>query len=144
MSEADLDVLGRVELFAGLKGKHLKRVAESMTARTFALGDEITKEGEVSVGFYVIEQGTAIVTMHGDQVGELGPGDFFGEISLIAETPRAATITAETELRCYAMTSWDFRSLVEGNGEIAWAILASTARKLYENAERERARQLNA
>ena len=144
MSGVDLDVLGRVELFAGLKGKHLKRVAESMTARTFALGDEVTKEGEVSVGFYVIEQGTAIVTMHGDQVGELGPGDFFGEISLIAETPRAATITAETELRCYAMTSWDFRSLVEGNGEIAWAILASTARKLYENAERERDRQLNA
>jgi CRP-like cAMP-binding protein len=144
MSGVDLDVLGRVELFSRLKGKHLKRVAESMTARTFAVGDEITKEGEVSVGFYVIEQGTAIVTMHGDQVGELGPGDFFGEISLIAETPRAATITAETELRCYAMTSWDFRSLVEGNGEIAWAILASTARKLYENAERERARQLNA
>lgn len=144
MSGVDLDVLGRVELFSGLKGKHLKRVAESMTARAFALGDEITKEGEVSVGFYVIEQGSAIVTMHGDQVGELGPGDFFGEISLIAETPRAATITAETELRCYAMTSWDFRSLVEGNGEIAWAILASTARKLYENAERERSRQLNA
>jgi CRP-like cAMP-binding protein len=144
MSGVDLDVLGRVELFSRLKGKHLKRVAESMTARTFAAGDEITKEGEVSVGFYVIEQGTAIVTMHGDQVGALGPGDFFGEISLIAETPRAATITAETELRCYAMTSWDFRSLVEGNGEIAWAILASTARKLYENAERERARQLNA
>ena len=144
MSGVDLDVLGRVELFSGLKGKHLKRVAESMTERTFALGDEITKEGEVSVGFYVIEQGTAIVTMHGDQVGELGPGGFFGEISLIAETPRAATITAETELRCYAMTSWDSRSLVEGNGEIAWAILASTARKLYENAERERARQLNA
>lgn len=144
MSGVDLDVLGRVELFSGLKGKHLKRVADSMTARTFALGDEITKEGEVSVGFYVIEQGSAIVTMHGDQVGELGPGDFFGEISLIAGTPRAATITAETELRCYAMTSWDFRSLVEGNGEIAWAILASTARKLYENAERERARQLNA
>ena len=144
MSGADLDVLGRVELFSGLKGKHLKRVSESMTERTFPLGEEITKEGEVSVGFYVIEQGSAIVTMHGDQVGELGPGDFFGEISLIAETPRAATITAETELRCYAMTSWDFRSLVEGNGEIAWAILASTARKLYENAERERVRQLNA
>jgi CRP/FNR family cyclic AMP-dependent transcriptional regulator len=144
MSGVDLDVLGRVDLFSGLKGKHLKRVAESMTARTFALGDEVTKEGEVSVGFYVIEQGSAIVTMHGDQVGELGPGDYFGEISLIAETPRAATITAETELRCYAMTSWDFRSLVEGNGEIAWAILASTARMLYENAERERTRQLNA
>lgn len=139
MSGVDLDVLQRVELFAELKGKQLKRIAEAMSERTFAAGEEITREGEVSVGFYVIEEGRARVTMHGDDVGELGPGDYFGEISLIAETPRAATVTAETELRCYGMTSWDFRSLVEGNGEIAWAILASTARKLYENAERERA-----
>jgi CRP-like cAMP-binding protein len=73
-----------------------------------------------------------------EDVGELGPGDHFGEIALIAETPRAATVTAATDLRCYGMTSWDFRSLVERNGEIAWEILASTARKLYENAERAR------
>ena len=140
MSGVDLDVLGRVELFSGLKGKQLKRVGESMSERTFAAGEEVTREGEVSVGFYVIEDGRALVTMHGEDVGELGPGDHFGEIALIAETPRAATVTAETELRCYGMTSWDFRSLVESNGEIAWEILASTARKLYENAERERAR----
>ena len=140
MSGVDLDVLQRVELFSGLKAKELKRVAEVMNERAFPAGEEITREGEVSVGFYVIETGQARVTMHGDPVGELGPGDHFGEISLIAETPRAATVTAETDLRCYGMTSWDFRALVEGNGEIAWAILASTARKLYENAERERQR----
>jgi CRP-like cAMP-binding protein len=141
MSGVDLDVLQRVELFSGLKTKELKRVAGAMSEREFPSGEEITREGEVSVGFYVIEDGRARVTMHGDAVGELGPGDYFGEISLIAETPRAATVTAETELRCYGMTSWDFRSLVESNGEIAWAILASTARKLYENAERERLRE---
>jgi CRP/FNR family cyclic AMP-dependent transcriptional regulator len=140
MSGVDLEVLQRVELFSGLKTKELKRVAGAMSEREFPAGEEITREGEVSVGFYVIESGRARVMMHGDDVAELGPGDFFGEISLIAETPRAATVTAETALRCYGMTSWDFRSLVEGNGEIAWAILASTARKLYENAERERLR----
>jgi CRP-like cAMP-binding protein len=138
MSDVDLDVLQRVELFSGLKARELKRVGAAMSERVFPPGEEITREGEVSLGFFVIEDGRARVTMHGEPVGELGPGDFFGEISLIAETPRAATVTAETELRCYGMTSWDFRSLVEGNGEIAWAILASTARKLYENAERER------
>jgi cAMP-dependent protein kinase regulator len=134
------DVLRQVPLFSGLKGKELKRVAEVMSERTFSAGDEITKEGEVSVGFYVIQEGRARVTLNEQPAGELGPGDHFGEISLIAETPRAATVTAETDMRCYGMTSWDFRKLVEGNGEIAWAILASTARKLYENAERERAR----
>ena len=134
------EALQRVPLFSGLKGKQLKRVAEVMSPRTFAAGEEITKEGEVGVGFFVIEDGRARVTMNEQQVGELGPGDHFGEISLIAETPRAATVTADTDLRCQSMTSWDFRKLVESNGEIAWAILASTARKLYENAERERAR----
>jgi CRP-like cAMP-binding protein len=141
MSGVDLDALRRVELFSSLKDKQLKRVAETMTERAFSAGEDVTREGEVSVGFYVIEAGRARVTMHGDPVGELGPGDYFGEISLIAETPRAATVTAETDLRCYGMTSWDFRTLVEGNGEIAWAILSSTARKLYENAERELARE---
>jgi len=135
---ASIDVLRRVILFSGLKDKQLKRIAEAMAGRTFGTGEEITKEGEISVGFYVIEEGRARVTMSGEDVGELGPGDHFGEIALIAETPRAATVTAETELRCYGMTSWDFRALVERNGEIAWEILASTARKLYENAERER------
>ncbi len=134
------DALQQVPLFSGLKGKQLKRVAEAMSERDFSAGEEITKEGEVSVGFYVIEEGRARVTMNEQPVGELGPGDHFGEISLIAETPRAATVVAETDMRCRGMTSWDFRKLVEGNGEIAWSILASTARKLYENAERERAR----
>jgi cAMP-dependent protein kinase regulator len=129
-----------VPLFSGLKGKQLKRIAEAMTERAFSAGEEITKEGEVSVGFYVIEEGRASVTMNDQLVGELGPGDHFGEISLIAETPRAATVMAETDMRCQGMTSWDFRKLVESNGEIAWAILAATARLVYENAERERAR----
>ena len=134
------EALGRVPLFSALKGKQLKRVAEAMSERTFSAGDEITKEGEVSVGFFVIDQGRARVTMNEQPVGELGPGDHFGEISLIAETPRAATVRAETDMRCQGMTSWDFRRLVESNGELAWAILAATARLVYENAERERAR----
>jgi CRP-like cAMP-binding protein len=137
---ASTDVLQRVPLFSGLKEKQLKGIAQAMAERTFAAGAEITREGEISVGFFVIEDGRATVTMNGKNVAELGAGDHFGEIALIAETPRAATIVAETDLRCYGMTSWDFRSLVERNGEIAWEMLSSIARKLYENAERERER----
>jgi CRP-like cAMP-binding protein len=111
-----------------------------MTERTFPAGEVVTTEGEPGVGFFVIEEGRARVTMHGDDVGELGGGDHFGEIALLAETPRAATITAETDLRCYGMTSWDFRKIVERNGELAWSLLSSIARRLYENAERERER----
>ena len=137
---ASTDVLHRVPLFSGLKEKQLKGIAQAMAERSFSAGEEITTEGEISVGFYVIEDGHANVTMNGEDVGKLGPGDHFGEIALIAETPRAATVIAATELRCYGMTSWDFRALVERNGEIAWEMLSSIARKLYENAERERER----
>jgi CRP-like cAMP-binding protein len=137
---ANLDTLAQVPLFSGLGRRELNRIADAMTERTFPAGEVVTTEGELGVGFFVIEEGRARVSMHGDEVGQLGDGDHFGEIALIAETPRAATITAETDLRCYGMTSWDFRKIVERNGEIAWSLLASTARKLYENAERERAR----
>ena len=107
-----------------------------MTERAFSGGETITREGETGVGFFVIAEGSARVSLRGDELGRLGPGDHFGEIALIAETPRAATVTAETDLRCYGMTSWDFRRLVESNADIAWQILASTARRLYENSER--------
>ena len=138
MAEPAINALRRVPLFAALGRRELKRLAEAMAARSFSAGQTLTVEGETGVGFYVIEEGRVRVTMHGAHVDELGPGDHFGEIALIAETPRAATVTADTDVRCYAMTSWDFRRVVEQNGELAWQILASTARKLYENAERER------
>jgi CRP-like cAMP-binding protein len=135
---AGTDVLARVPLFSELGRRDLKRIAEAMTERTFSAGETVTREGETGVGFFVIAEGSALVSLRGDELGRLGPGDHFGEIALIAETPRAATVTAETDLRCFGMTSWDFRRLVESNADIAWQILASTARRLYENTERER------
>jgi len=137
---ANTDVLRAVPILAGLKERQLKAVAQSMAERRFGAGEEITREGEVGVGFYVIEEGGARVTINGEEVGQLGPGDHFGEIALIAETPRSATVTAATDLRCYSMTSWDFRALVERDGEIAWELLTSMARKLYAGTERERDR----
>jgi CRP-like cAMP-binding protein len=135
---ARIDVLRQVPLFSELSRKDLKRIAGAMVERAFSQGETITREGETSVGFFVIEEGRARVSMHGDEVGELRAGEHFGEIALIAERPRLATVTAETDLVCCAMTSWDFRRLVESNADIAWKILASTARKLYENQERGR------
>jgi CRP-like cAMP-binding protein len=138
MEGPSTDVLGRVPLFAELGRRDLKRIAAAMAERSFSPGETITREGETGVGFFVIADGRALVSLRGEGLGVLGPGDHFGEIALIAETPRAVTVTAASELRCYGMTSWDFRRLVESNADIAWRILASTARRLYEYAERER------
>jgi CRP/FNR family transcriptional regulator, cyclic AMP receptor protein len=117
-------------LFSGLGRRELERVASSMKERRFQKGDMLTTEGRGGVGFFVIEEGEADVSVHGDERAKLGPGDYFGEIALITESDRTATITAETDMRCYGMTMWDFRPLVESNASIAWNMLQQLAQKL--------------
>jgi len=125
-----LDLLRRVPLFADLERRELQDVARSLKERTFAPGQTIAEEGAGGVGFFVIEDGEARVTVHGAERGRLRPGDYFGEIALIAESDRTATVVADTELRCLGMTAWDFRPLVEANGTIAWKLLQALAQKL--------------
>jgi CRP/FNR family transcriptional regulator, cyclic AMP receptor protein len=123
-----IDLLSRVPIFEGLDKRELERIAASMKQRTFSAGDTVTTEGQGGVGFFVIEDGEAKVTIHGDERRRLGPGDYFGEVALLNDSPRTATITAETELRCYGMTSWDFRPLVESHGTIAWKMLQAMSK----------------
>jgi CRP/FNR family transcriptional regulator len=66
----------------------------------------------------------------GETRGSIGPGDYFGEIALINESPRTATLTAKTDMVCYGMTPWDFRPLVESNSTIAWKLLTAMAEKM--------------
>jgi CRP/FNR family cyclic AMP-dependent transcriptional regulator len=131
-----VDLLRQVPIFSGLERRELERVGGSMKERTFAKGDVVTTEGRGGVGFFVIEDGEARVTVHGEERAQLGAGDYFGEIALITESDRTATITAETDLRCWGMTMWDFRPLVESNASIAWQLLQALAKKLRA-AERE-------
>jgi CRP/FNR family transcriptional regulator, cyclic AMP receptor protein len=130
VATAPVELLQRVPLFAGLGRRELERVANSMKERRFKQGDTVTTEGRGGVGFFVIEEGEADVTVQGEERAKLGPGDYFGEIALITESDRTATITAETDMRCYGMTMWDFRPLVESNASIAWNMLQSLAQKL--------------
>jgi CRP/FNR family cyclic AMP-dependent transcriptional regulator len=132
MATAPVELLQRVPLFSGLGRRELERVANSMKERRFKQGDTVTTEGRGGVGFFVIEEGEADVTVHGEERAKLGPGDYFGEIALITESDRTATITAETDMRCYGMTMWDFRPLVESNASIAWNMLQSLAQKFTE------------
>jgi CRP/FNR family transcriptional regulator, cyclic AMP receptor protein len=123
-----VDLLRRVPIFEGLDNRDLERIAGSLKQRTFRAGDTVTTEGQGGVGFFVIEDGEAKVTIHGSERRRLGPGDYFGEVALLNDSPRTATITAETELRCFGMTSWDFKPLVESHGSIAWKMLQAMAK----------------
>ena len=127
---APVDLLRSVPIFSELEKKDLELIANTFRERTFAAGEEIAKEGERGIGFFVIESGSASVTQGGVRRGSLGAGDYFGEIALIDEGARSATVTADTDLRCYGMTSWEFRPLVESNAAIAWHLLQTMAKRL--------------
>jgi CRP/FNR family transcriptional regulator len=123
-------MLKKVPLFSGLDDKELQEIAKSMRERRFKAGDTVTQEGAGGVGFFVVQEGEAEVNVGGQAKGSVGPGDYFGEIALINESPRTATLTARTDMLCYGMTPWDFRPLVEMNSTIAWKLLTAMAEKM--------------
>ena len=128
MAKGPTELLQQVPIFEGLDRRELERIGGSMKQRTFRAGDTVTAEGQGGVGFFVIEDGQAKVTIGGEERRMLGPGDYFGEVALLTDRPRTATIKAETDLRCYGMTSWDFKPLVESHGSIAWKLLQAMAK----------------
>jgi len=130
VAEPSTELLRRVPLFADFDEKDLKRLARSFKERTFDAGSTVAGEGKTGAGFFVIESGEAAVSVRGGEHGKLGPGDYFGEIALIDDGARSATITADSDLHCYGLTSWEFRPLVEANASIAWKLLETMAQRL--------------
>jgi len=128
--------LRSVPLFASLPDKQLKRLANAMRERTVEAGEELTVEGGGGVGFFVIEDGEAVVSVGGDEVRTLGPGDSFGEMAVIDAGPRSATVTAKSAMRCRGITSWGFKPLVESNPEMAWSLLETLVARLRESEAR--------
>jgi CRP-like cAMP-binding protein len=129
---AAADTLRKVPLFADLNDKELERVAGVMKERRFKAGDTLTEQGSSGVGFFVIEDGTADVTVDGEARRTIGPGEYFGEIALLSDSTRTrtATITATTDVLAYGMTAWEFKPLVESNSDLAWKLLTAMAAKL--------------
>lgn len=130
MLGAPLEALQRVPLFADLSQHEIRQVARLFKERHFKKGDTVIKEGSGGAAFFVIESGDAAIFIGGKQHSTLKPGDYFGEIALIDEGTRMATISATTDMVCYGVTFWDFRPLVESNGVIGWKLLQGMARML--------------
>jgi CRP/FNR family cyclic AMP-dependent transcriptional regulator len=125
-----------VPLFSGVRDRELKRLANVMRESRFNEGDVIATEGRSGIGFFLIEEGNASVSLHGEIIRTLGPGDHFGEIALIDEGPRSASVTASTDLRCRGMAAWEFRSFVQEHPEVAWPLLQTLASRLREAEDR--------
>lgn len=121
---ASVDVLRGVPLFAELSQRQLKRLATDFRERRIKEGTSIVRQDEMSgIGFFVITEGVAAVEIDGREVATLGPGDHFGELALISEGLRTATIRAVTPLQCLEITFWDFRRAAKDNPDITWKLL---------------------
>ncbi len=126
------DAIAKVPMFAHMPEKERKHLAASFKERTFPAGKVISEVGQEGVGFFVIDSGTASVVVGGKLRRTLSSGDFFGEMALIEDWIRTATVTADSELRCYGLTAWDFRPLVQTHPDVAWALLVTMARRVRE------------
>jgi CRP/FNR family cyclic AMP-dependent transcriptional regulator len=130
MRGAPVEALRRVPLFADLTKREVQQIARIFKGRRFSKGETVVKEGSGGAAFFVIESGEATVFIGGKERSTLKPGDYFGEIALIDEGTRMATITASSDLVCFGLTYWDFRPLVEANGVIGWKLLQRMAKML--------------
>ncbi len=124
MTDAIADVLATVPLFSGFDRGQLTRLARDFRERDFAAGATVIREGEDhAMGFFIVADGEAVVTIAGVEQARLGPGSYFGEVALIGDRVRTATVTAATDLRCLVMMLTDFRAFVQGDAEVAWKLL---------------------
>ena len=130
------ELIRQVPLFANLSKSEMQGLSSSMKERQFDEGDTIAAEGATGVGFFIIDEGEATVSERGNEVRTLKHGDYFGEVALIDDGARTATITAKTPLKCYGITSWEFRPLVEDNAKLAWTMLQTIARRLRDAEQR--------
>jgi CRP-like cAMP-binding protein len=132
MATSPQEALRNVPIFSGLSDEDLELLARQMKERRFSEGSAVTTEGAGAAGFFVIVEGNATVSVSGEVRTTLGPGDYFGEIALIDEGTRSASITAATDILSYGLTAWEFRPFVEEHPQVAWAMLQTLARRLRE------------
>jgi len=132
-----VDELRQVPLFSGLSQRQVKQLARGFKEREFRPGTSMVRQGEMSgVGFFVITGGEASVSVDGMEVAKLGPGDHFGELALISEQLRSATVTAEGPLQCLVMAFWDFRRFAKENPDVTWKLLQHLVGVLTEERNR--------
>jgi CRP-like cAMP-binding protein len=118
------DELARVPLFSDLNDRQRKKLAKLFRERTVPLGTSLVTEGKMSgISFFVVADGEATVTVGGKEAARLRPGEHFGELALITESERSATVTAQTKMRSLEIPFWDFRDFAHNNPGVMWKLL---------------------
>jgi CRP/FNR family transcriptional regulator, cyclic AMP receptor protein len=124
------DALGRCPFFTGLSRNELLELAKVTEDLEVEEGKALTREGQSGSEFFVIVDGEVSVTKDGSEIRTLGPGDFFGEIALLEDTPRTATVIAKTPLRFFVLTRQAFRSLLAHQPELEQKVTEALEERL--------------
>jgi CRP/FNR family transcriptional regulator, cyclic AMP receptor protein len=129
-SDKKVDLIKRVPLFGECSRGELEQVASAADEIDLAEGKELMREGDRGREFFVILEGTADVTQGGEKINSLGEGDFFGEIALISDLPRTATVTSTSPVRALVLTDRSFQRLVEESPAIQRKVLEAAVARL--------------
>jgi CRP-like cAMP-binding protein len=130
--DTKVEALKRAPLFEGLSKKELAQLARVSEDLEVPAGKVLCKEGEIGHEFFVIIEGEVEVTRNGRRVATRGGEDFVGEIALLEQTPRTATVTAKTPLRLFVLTSSSFKTLIDDNPSVERKVLRTLARRVIE------------
>ena len=133
-----MELLRGVQLFHGVGDEDLATIAAKANEVSFDPGRTIVRQGEVGTGFFMIVSGIARVVRDGETLSRLGPGEFFGELSLLDGQPRIANVVAEEPTTCLAIASWDFEAILASEPGVALAVLRGVARRLRSVSEDHR------
>jgi CRP-like cAMP-binding protein len=126
------EIIAGVDLFAGLSRHQLKQLASASREVTHGAGHTVAAEGLGGLAFHLLLEGSASVTKNGKELRTLGPGDYFGEISMIDGKPRSATVTATAPIKVLAIPHQDFEAVIDKDPDFARALLRTLCARLRE------------
>jgi CRP-like cAMP-binding protein len=128
-------VLARLPLFEGISSDSLARLTAVVGEQDFAAGQFIVRQGQVGTGLYVVLSGRVRVVRGSDELAVLAPGDFFGELAVIDQRPRAASVEAVEPTRCLALASWDLLELLEHDSKLSLNLIRGMVARIREQGE---------
>jgi CRP-like cAMP-binding protein len=131
------ELLGACRLFSGVGPEDLATVAERAVEVEFAADRVIARQGEIGTGFFLVVDGAVRVIRDAEEIAVLGPGDFFGELSVLDGLPRVAQVVAIEPTRCLALASWDFEQALLDSPTLALAIIRGLAARVRSVTEQQ-------
>ena len=132
------ELLAKTPLLAGVDPEGVAMIAQKMVEVDFPKDHVIARQGEVGTGFFLVATGSVRVVRDGATIAHIGPGDFFGELSVLDGRPRVAQVIADEPTTCLALATWDFEAVVREQPEVALAILRGLAGRLRGLTEAKR------